>query len=343
MPSRISRGLSARFCLPSVWIDPSVPSFCLLLLLVSAGVRAASIRGIVTDNSGSKITGATVTLLTNGKVVGRPFPPPTAATNSHRHQRPLLHHYLRQKFSPNGNPGLLRRTPRQHRAQHGARAGVGARIDRGDCDRNSHSAGRDQCCHQRSWPARTRDSDDLVSVLRLMPGTTSVQIGQRGAQTLLFIRGGDSDDNKVLIDGVRCRRHGRPVRLRLAAYYCRRKCRSLSRARLKSVRRRCRQRRCQSQYSPRHNQFSVAFLSGDGGNFNTSHEEAELAGAITNSTISARSAGFRPPMRCPWMNIMWRPRLGISAGSPMAQPRFAARCIITSLPPACPMHGTFIM
>jgi iron complex outermembrane receptor protein/vitamin B12 transporter len=44
--------------------------------------------------------------------------------------------------------------------------------------------------------------DDLSSVLRIMPGTAVVQTGQLGAQTSLFIRGGDSDANKILLDGV---------------------------------------------------------------------------------------------------------------------------------------------
>jgi iron complex outermembrane receptor protein/vitamin B12 transporter len=44
--------------------------------------------------------------------------------------------------------------------------------------------------------------EDLVSALRLMPGTTMVQTGQRGGQGSLFVRGGDSDDNKILLDGV---------------------------------------------------------------------------------------------------------------------------------------------
>jgi iron complex outermembrane receptor protein/vitamin B12 transporter len=43
---------------------------------------------------------------------------------------------------------------------------------------------------------------DFASVLRLMPGTEIVQAGQMGAQTSLFVRGGDSDDNKILLDGV---------------------------------------------------------------------------------------------------------------------------------------------
>ena len=35
-----------------------------------------------------------------------------------------------------------------------------------------------------------------------MPGTSVIQTGQLGAQASLFIRGGDSDANKVLLDGV---------------------------------------------------------------------------------------------------------------------------------------------
>ncbi len=44
--------------------------------------------------------------------------------------------------------------------------------------------------------------EDLVSVLRLMPGTNVVQAGQLGSQSSLFVRGGNSDANLVLIDGV---------------------------------------------------------------------------------------------------------------------------------------------
>ena len=43
---------------------------------------------------------------------------------------------------------------------------------------------------------------DLVSALRLVPGAQVVQDGQLGAQTSLFVRGGDSNDNKILLDGI---------------------------------------------------------------------------------------------------------------------------------------------
>jgi iron complex outermembrane receptor protein/vitamin B12 transporter len=43
---------------------------------------------------------------------------------------------------------------------------------------------------------------DVLEALRLVPGTHIVQIGARGGPTSLFIRGGNSNFNKVLIDGV---------------------------------------------------------------------------------------------------------------------------------------------
>src|ERR1019366_4209653 len=51
-------------------------------------------------------------------------------------------------------------------------------------------------------PADLALRDDLVSSMRLMPGTFVTQTGQLGAETSLFIRGGDSDSNKILLDGI---------------------------------------------------------------------------------------------------------------------------------------------
>jgi iron complex outermembrane receptor protein/vitamin B12 transporter len=43
---------------------------------------------------------------------------------------------------------------------------------------------------------------DVLEALRLVPGAQIVQTGQRGGGTSMFIRGGDSDFNKVLLDGI---------------------------------------------------------------------------------------------------------------------------------------------
>src|SRR5215470_4745293 len=43
---------------------------------------------------------------------------------------------------------------------------------------------------------------NLFDALRLSPGVTVAQMGRRGGMTSLFVRGGESDYTKVLIDGV---------------------------------------------------------------------------------------------------------------------------------------------
>jgi vitamin B12 transporter len=43
---------------------------------------------------------------------------------------------------------------------------------------------------------------DIQEGLRLVPGLQAVQTGQAGGTTSLFIRGGDSDANKLVIDGI---------------------------------------------------------------------------------------------------------------------------------------------
>ena len=43
---------------------------------------------------------------------------------------------------------------------------------------------------------------DIVDLLRLSPGVAVVQSGQWGGATSLFVRGGNSDANKVLVDGI---------------------------------------------------------------------------------------------------------------------------------------------
>jgi iron complex outermembrane receptor protein/vitamin B12 transporter len=43
---------------------------------------------------------------------------------------------------------------------------------------------------------------DVFEALRLMPGVSLVQSGARGGVTSVFVRGGNSDFNKVLVDGI---------------------------------------------------------------------------------------------------------------------------------------------
>jgi len=175
----------------------------LLLAAYSALCPAASIRGVVTDTSGAKVTGATVVLIGGGKAVatavstadgsfqiltgveGRFFLIVSARSfrqletpgfyagrlDSVEHNIVLEPEWVRESIvvTATGTP-----TPQP---QTGAATSVLGPLD-------------------------LALRDDLTSALRLMPGTVVVQDGQLGAQTSLFIRGGNPDSNKVLLDGV---------------------------------------------------------------------------------------------------------------------------------------------
>ena len=131
-------------------------------------------------------------------------------------------------------------------------------------------------------PSELADRTSLVSDLRLMPGTSVVQIGERGSQTSLFIRGGDSDDNLVLIDGVDAGDLGGrfdfgtlPTTEVESAEVFRGTDSSLYGADAESG--------VVSLSTPRGTTSNpLFFLEGDAGNFNTSHEEASLAGTHNN-------------------------------------------------------------
>ena len=56
-------------------------------------------------------------------------------------------------------------------------------------------------------------SDSLADVMRFVPGLSVEGTGREGALTSLFSRGGESDYNLVLIDGVRVNLRWRAVRL----------------------------------------------------------------------------------------------------------------------------------
>lgn len=49
---------------------------------------------------------------------------------------------------------------------------------------------------------QTLNKLDVLENLQLIPGAQIVQVGQRGAATSLYIRGGNSDFNKILVDGI---------------------------------------------------------------------------------------------------------------------------------------------
>lgn len=181
--------------------------FCLQFLALwfvcTAICHAASIRGIVTDPSGAKVTGARVALVSNGKVVAEAvstadgsFQILTGATG--RFFLVVSAKSFREVQAPGFYAGALDNIERNIVLEpEWVREAIIVTATGTPTPQAQTSAATSVL-----GPQDLALRSDLVSELRLMPGTFAVQSGQMGAQTSLFVRGGDSTSNKVLVDGV---------------------------------------------------------------------------------------------------------------------------------------------
>ncbi len=175
-----------------------------LLLLASATLcPAASISGVVTDTSGTKITGATVVLVNRGKVVGSAV---SASDGSFQIFTGIEGRFFllvsstsfRQLETPDfyaGQFDLIQRNLVLEPAW--ARASIVATATGTPTPQPQTSAATSVLS-----PRDLAQRDDLVSALRLMPGALVVRTGQMGTSAELLIRGGEPDSNQVLLDGV---------------------------------------------------------------------------------------------------------------------------------------------
>jgi iron complex outermembrane receptor protein/vitamin B12 transporter len=174
-----------------------------LLAAFSATCQAASIRGVVTDASGAKITGANVNLVNSGKVVATAVS--TADGNFQiltgidgRFFLVVSAKSFRQLETPGFYAGRLDSVERsvvlepEWVRESIVVTATGTPTPQPQTSEATSVLG----------PLDLALRDDLVSALRLMPGTVVIQDGQLGAQSSLFARGGNSDANKVLLDGV---------------------------------------------------------------------------------------------------------------------------------------------
>jgi iron complex outermembrane receptor protein/vitamin B12 transporter len=179
-------------------------AIALLLLAACAAVcPAASIRGVVTDASGAKVTGATVVLINGGKAVGSAA---STADGSFQILTGIQGRFFlvvsaksfRQLETPSFYAGRLDSVERnvvlepEWVRESIVVTATGTPTPQPQTSEATSVLG----------PLDLALRDDVVSVLRLMPGTVVVQGGQLGAQTSLFVRGGNSDANKILLDGV---------------------------------------------------------------------------------------------------------------------------------------------
>ena len=175
----------------------------ILISLASAAGFAASIRGVVTDTTGAKVTGANVILVSNGKVLASAF---STADGSFQITTGATGRFFlvasaitfRQLQTPDFYAGSLDSIERNLVLEpEWVHESIVVTATGTPTPQPQTSAATSVL-----GPLDLALRDDLVSSLRLMPGTNVVQEGQRGAQSSLFVRGGNSDANKILIDGV---------------------------------------------------------------------------------------------------------------------------------------------
>src|ERR1039458_3623043 len=174
-----------------------------LLALCALSCPAASIRGVITDVTGAKVTGAAISLLSNGQVIASAVSTADGSFQiltgaSGRFFLVVSAKSFRQLQTPDFYAGQLDSIERNVVLEpEWVRESIVVTATGTPTPQAQTSAATSVL-----GPLDLALRDDLVSALRMMPGTFVVQTGQLGAQSSLFVRGGDSDANKILLDGV---------------------------------------------------------------------------------------------------------------------------------------------
>ena len=175
----------------------------ILLFVFTVAGHAASIRGVVTDASGARITGATVSLINKGGVVSSAV---SGADGSFQILTGIQGRFylvasaksFRQLETPGFYAGRLDTIERNLVLEpEWVHESIVVTANGTPTPQSQTGAATTVL-----GPTDLALNDTLVNSLRLMPGTFVAQDGQRGAQASLFIRGGNSDSNKILLDGV---------------------------------------------------------------------------------------------------------------------------------------------
>jgi vitamin B12 transporter len=203
MPSRTLRSRSAR---SSAFRLSSLIRFFNFLAILAVGVaevHAASIRGFVTDTTGARIKGASVAVLNNGQVVAEAVSGANGSFEvltgfSGRFFLVVTAKSFRQLETPSFYAGRLDAIERDLVLEpEWVRESIVVTATGTPTPRPQTSAATTVL-----GPLDLATRTDLISPLQTVPGTFVVQSGQRGAQTSLFIRGGNPNNNMVLVDGV---------------------------------------------------------------------------------------------------------------------------------------------
>ena len=178
-------------------------SVVILFSLIASVSQAASIRGVVTDASGAKVTGASISLISKGSVVASTV---SASDGSFELTTGTAGRFFlvvsaksfRQLQTPDFYAGAFASIERNLVLEpEWVRESIVVTATGTPTPQPQTSSATTVLS-----PIDLAQRIDLVSALRLMPGAQVVQVGQMGAQSSLFVRGGDSYSNKVLLDGI---------------------------------------------------------------------------------------------------------------------------------------------
>ena len=178
-------------------------STAILFVLIAAVSHAASVRGVVTDASGAKVTGASISLVSKGAVVASTISSSdgsfeVTAGTAGRFFLLVSAKSFRQLQTPDFYAGAFASVERNLVLEPDWVRESIVVTDTGTPTPQPQTSAATTVLSPLDLINRT----DLVSVLRLMPGAQVVQTGQMGAQSSLFVRGGDSYSNKALLDGI---------------------------------------------------------------------------------------------------------------------------------------------
>jgi iron complex outermembrane receptor protein/vitamin B12 transporter len=182
-----------------------------ILLTLSLGVVSAaaaddaSIRGAILDPLGARVPGATVTLLRDGSVASE--------TNSDPQGDFVFDGLGAGRYQIEATAdGFQRRVTSPIFVASGAKttADISLPIGPLESDVTVTAAATEVLPSQIGAPVTVLDSKtldrigklDVLEALRLTPGASLIQTGGRGGTTAIFIRGGNANFSKVLIDGV---------------------------------------------------------------------------------------------------------------------------------------------
>ena len=186
---------------PAVGCDMQSQPFSSFILATIS--QAASVRGVVTDGTGAKVTGASVSLVSNGTVVASSVSSSDGSFqlttgSAGRFFLVVTAKSFRELQTPDFYAGQFDSIERNLVLEPAwVRESIVVTAT-GVPTPQPQTSEATTVLSTIDLALRT----DFASVLRLMPGTEVAQEGQMGAQTSLFVRGGASNDNKILLDGV---------------------------------------------------------------------------------------------------------------------------------------------